>query len=295
MKQPQFTLWPWGTLAVAVPAMALVTAFIAAQQSQQLEDVFTVFFGVLAAANAYLFAMGIGDFGRSIIAIPCGAVAGFLAVRIFAYAPVSVLFLLLVGFYMARLGPGKIALGCFAGFLALLTLAAATGSGGGGGAAVLCGLCAYPFTCACVAATMPLENTSEGVAAAATVGLSAALRGMMFGWPAFAVCAVLASAVRSSGPPAPAGQNMDNGILVAGVPGLLVANYFCIKQVFTGIHRVEVPEKPPEAGPPQEPAPPKEAPYTNPGAVWLPLPQPKIKLPEDEAGEEHQAEDNSNA
>jgi hypothetical protein len=241
MKQPAFTLWPWKALALTVPVMAFVAALFSTEHSRNAKDVLTVFFGVLAAGNAYVFAMAVGDFGRSVVAIPAGALAGFLAVRIFAYPIVNLVFLLFIIIYALLhilRGAQSAPLGCIVSSVVFIGFSmVARTAGTGGEEAWLCVWFSYPFTCACVTATMPLENTCDGVWRAAIAGLSAALYGMLMGVVALVaggvLWAVFANAIagRRTGP---------DSAIVPGILGVLAANYFCVKHIFSGIHRVEI-------------------------------------------------------
>lgn len=259
MNQPRFTLWPWAAMALGVPAMAAAATLLGAAQAQEPQDLLTVFFGVLAAGNAYVFALAVGDFGRSVLAIPTGAVAGFLAVRIFAYPITNFLFLVFIALYALsalRAGGRGAAIGCglltfvFLGFLVLGS--GVRSSGSDGSQVFMCLLSTYPFTCACVTATMPLEQTRAGVLAAAAAGLNAALYGLLMGSAAFVLSGVLwLVTLRPL-----SSQPWAAMPVVPALIALLVCNYFCAKHLFAGVHRVEAPGPSPAATEEAEEAPP---------------------------------------
>ena len=80
-----FTWWPWKTLALAVPLMALASTLIFALNDRLPDDgALAVFFSVIGAGNAYMLAMANGSLGRSMLAIPIGVAAGFLSVELFS-------------------------------------------------------------------------------------------------------------------------------------------------------------------------------------------------------------------
>jgi hypothetical protein len=289
-QRPAFTLWPWKVIALAVPAMALAAAvFAAATHSSAPKDVLTVFFLVLAAGNAYVFAMAIGDFGRSVLAIPLGALSGYLAVRIFWYPIVDIVYLAVLAIYAALLfrGDGRgSAMGCaLVGFLFLAFLAAASRAAQED-VSLICALSSYPFVCSCVTAAMPLENTPAAVWRAGLAGVNAALHGLLLGVIFWLATMVLCAATFRSVAPS---WGVADVVVIPVVVAALATNYFCVRFLFSGVHRIEVPqERPPDEAPPQEAAstaeeaPPQLAPLAAPPSDELPLPQPKLSLPEDQ-------------
>jgi hypothetical protein len=237
MSQPTFTLWPWKILSMLVPAMALVAAGLAEKYNAPREDSFAIFFSVIAAGNAYLFAMAIGDFGRSVIAIPVGAVAGWVAVVIFSHAAPTFLFLsflTIVMFVSVLNRSSPVGHGCLnLVLLFFLGFAAAGASRTDPGLSALAG---YPFVCAAIAGCMPLQRDFGGCLIAALAGARAALHGMVVGGTVFILGLIIASWVSR-------GMTWGQIIVVLGV-GLLstmTANYFCVKFIFTAVHRVVAP------------------------------------------------------
>ncbi|MCY3022741.1 MAG: hypothetical protein NTW87_27500 [Planctomycetota bacterium] len=307
MKQPEFTLWPWKVSALAVPAMALVAVLLALSQSADKREAMVVFFGVLAAGNAYLFAMAVGDFGRSVIAIPVGAVAGVVAVEVFKHQEANVVYLLFLGILvitgMVR-GFVRALPGC--GLLILVFIAfmiAAAAGGLRGGDVTLCVLSAYPFVCGAVTATMPLDSDLPGIWNACMAGTRAALHGLLMG--AFIgifslpVCFVLYAGglLLQWRSPVAASAAFNVAPLVA----LLATNYFCVKYVFAAVHRAEAPSVRPPAEPlegvpgPEAPAAPAKSLSQPVGRYGLPpamVPPPKIELAEDTPPEEQQEKEN---
>jgi len=238
MSQPTFTLWPWKILSMLVPVMALVAAGVAEKYEAPKEDSFAIFFSVIAAGNAYLFAMAIGDFGRSVVAIPIGAVAGWIAVLVFSYGPPSILFIALMAVVMLLSVVSRSAAaghGCLA-LVMLFFLALGAIEAPGRGDPALSMLAGYPFVCAVVAGCMPLQRDFLGVCQAGIAGARAALHGMVAGIFVFGFGAVILGLSPRFG---------SAGILVAG--GALIAlaammiNYFCVKFIFTAVHRVVAP------------------------------------------------------
>jgi hypothetical protein len=237
MSQPTFTLWPWKILSMLVPAMAMGAAALAVKNNAPTEDSFAIFFGVIAAGNAYLFAMAIGDFGRSVVAIPIGAVAGWLAVVIFSYTAPSIMFFLVLGLGIfssvvtrsSTLGQSLLAMA--------LLLFLALGAVGGPNRAdpIRSAIAGYPFVCAAVAGCMPLRRDAYGVWLAAMAGARAALHGMVAGGFVFFVTALMSRAMIS--------LRVD-GVIAHNLPVILAGmfmNYYCVKYIFTAVHRVVAP------------------------------------------------------
>lgn len=228
-------------MSAAVPIMALTAALIAGTHKASDEETFAIFFSVIAAGNAYLFAMAIGEFSRSVIAIPIGAAAGFVAVQIFSYAAANLTFLILLcifvfGSMLSRntsMAPGCLLLVLvFLGVNAVMNVSRKEPS--------LSALGGYPFVCMTIAASMPLERSFSGVFRAGISGGCAALYGMLFGGLAGIVGGVILSSLFSGGL-----SRRGEMISVVALLGLsaMVTNYFCVKGIFTAVHRADVPRE----------------------------------------------------
>jgi hypothetical protein len=77
MNKPKFAWWPFRSLALAVPVLAASLTFgCCASQNAPLHAM-PLFFCLLGAGNGYLIGIALGDLGRSMIAIPLGALAGY--------------------------------------------------------------------------------------------------------------------------------------------------------------------------------------------------------------------------
>jgi hypothetical protein len=302
MKQPEFTFWPWKLMALAAPTMAIVASLLATRDSEpSTRDVLTVFFGVLAAGNAYVFAVATGDFGRSVLAIPIGALAGFVAVRIFSRPVTDALYLaFLLGYAMVSLrkSPRGALAGCalMAILFSLFVFSASFAATGGGKQDGWCGVSCYPFVCACVTAAMPLEYKPGAIWEAFVAGTSAALYGLLMAVLFFiggtVVCEIAANFI-----PALSSARGDGLLVVPGAVAALAANYYCVRCIFDSVHRVEVPQQRPTEQEQADETRTKLAPTSDPSSVspalgyglptrQVPLPQAKLKLDDDEAFEQ---------
>lgn len=252
VKRPEFSWWPYRAVALAVPLLALgaaVGAGIASTRvgDAQTQEVMTVFFAVLGAGNAYLFAIAIGDLGKTILAVPAGGFAGFLAVQIFGHPPATVIYLILLGILTIHAmlnGIFRALVGCGGLFLMFI----------GGAVAAnfrkdfepgLSVICAYPFVCGAVAAFMPYERTIGGVRSAWLAGTLNAAYGMILsagiGAAFFVVVGFAGGLVfRRSG----IGEILG---VAGGVVTLCLANFFCAKSLFYSVYRIS--DEPDEAKP----------------------------------------------
>ena len=102
IKRPEFSWWPYRTVALIVPLLAMGAAAGAGAASNKTGherdlEIITIFFSVLGAGNAYLFAIAIGDLGKTVLAVPAGGFAGFLVVNIFGHPPATIVYLILLG------------------------------------------------------------------------------------------------------------------------------------------------------------------------------------------------------
>jgi len=241
LSQPEYTWWPWRFLALSVPVLALGGAALAAYENHPKDEVLAIFFSVVAAANGYLFAMAIGDFGRSIAAIPIGAVSGYAAVFIFNNPLPSALFcavlFFIVGYSMTE-RMMKVLPGC----LSMIVLAGAVFSFIGGtmtharSEPEFAVFCSYPFVCGCVAASMPVENEMGAIIDAWLAGIRASLNGMIFGGLIAVPLGIVVAIVVDFSYSATYQECIVFGYLAVT---LSLANYFCVQNIFTAVHRAE--------------------------------------------------------
>lgn len=242
MSQPAYTWWPWRFLALSAPILALGGAALAASEHRPRAEVLAVFFSVLAAANGYLFAMAVGDFGRSITAIPIGAAAGYAAVFLFSYPLPNAIFITIL-LVIAGLSMGarlmKMLSGCvIIVFLsiALLSFIGVAVNRHATAEPEIAIICSYPFVCGCVASSMPIENSLRAVIDAWLAGIRASLHGMAMGGLASIGLGVLVAILMSSVRSRSVEQAVAVGFLVIT---LALANYFCVQNIFTAVHRAE--------------------------------------------------------
>lgn len=254
MKQPEFKFWPWGVLALIVPIVALVAAVFFRQTRQAAElEVLCVFLSLLGAGNAYVLAIATGSFARTIIAIPVGAAAGYLAPLMLASPWVMGVYLLLVMAALIGLTEEAFGLGivmllvgsifCFllmSGLVFVFAWACASvfverdrfvhAVG-----AFLC----YPFIWACIAASMPEKRSIGGVVTPILSGLQAGICGLMAG-----ILATFMSVFLSRDP-------IGIGIVIGLVA--LAANYAAFTRLFSAARRVT--EEKAKQAPPNKPPP----------------------------------------
>lgn len=253
-RHPQFTWWPYRTLALVIPLVAFGASVGAAlnstkQGNDQTLEILIVFFAVMGAGTAYLFAMAIGDLGKSVLAVPAGSIAGFVAVHLFSHPVVSLVFVVVLGFLTIHAmlnGIFRTRVGC--GGLILLFVA---------GCAVvgvrrsfepeISAICAYPFICGVVAAFMPYDRSFGGIRSAWLAGTLNATYGMILAggiaMATFIFVAFLASG-RGLGR-----AYADVLAIIWAVSALCLANMFCAKNLFYSVYRVS---HEPEPEPPGE-------------------------------------------
>lgn len=243
--QPKFTWWPYRTLALLVPILAAAASYLAflfseaPRNSQKELAAYTVFFAIMGAGNAYLFAIAIGDFGRSVWAVPVGAIAGFVAVRIFGYPFANGLYAamlamvatyaMVVGAYSFLFGItatillGLPALGAFAAhqrFDPVWTL-----------------FCGYPFICGVIAASMPYERSISGRINAWTTGTLSAIFGQVLAFLISLVVVVIVEfTLNPGGPASQEVQWLVSSIMNAAFFG--IANFLCARRLFYSVYRV---------------------------------------------------------
>lgn len=235
---------------------------------ERLLEVMTVFFSVLGAGNAYLFAIAIGDLGKTVLAVPAGGFAGFLAVQIFSHPPATVIYLILLGFLTIHAmlnGIFRTLVGCGGLFLMFIggCVAVNINKAFEPGTSVIC---SYPFVCGAVAACMPYERTFGGVRSAWLAGTLNAAYGMIL---SAGIGATFLVVVGLSGTLIMRNSNVGAvfGVL-GGIATLGLANYFCAQSLFYSVYRiseepqldaVKVTEPPAVAAKPVEPSQPIEA------------------------------------
>jgi hypothetical protein len=239
---PEFTWWPYRTLAILIPLIAAGAASMAAELEHNFTSeeytlrIITVFYAILGAGNAYLFAMAIGDFGKSVFAIPVGAFAGMLAVQILSYgfgAGIYIAFLLLTVIRSLTVGTTRPVVGCF--LIGALVL-------GGFGISFnlanhspfFSALLGYPFVCGAVAACMPCDWTRAGVYSALLAGTLNAVQGMAMALGLYLLVSFtlgIAVALIQSGFVLAAFS-----ILMGGL-GFGSINYFCVQSLFHSVYR----------------------------------------------------------
>jgi len=258
IKHPQFTWWPYRTLALAIPMLAFGAAIGAAANSERLGDdktleMMIVFFAVMGAGNAYLFAMAIGDLGKSVLAVPAGSIAGFIAVHLFSHPVVSLIYIVVLGFltihamlngiYRTRVGCGGLILLFIGGCIVVSARKSFEPD--------VSAVCAYPFICGVVAAFMPYDRSFGGIRSAWLAGTLNATYGMILAGGVSAVLFVFVAFFAS--PRRGGGSVADVFAMVCAVSALSLANMFCAKNLFYSVYRVT--DDP-------EPAPPVEASIT---------------------------------
>jgi hypothetical protein len=225
--------------------IALGGAVLADQEHRSHEETFAIFFSVIAAANGYLFAMAIGDFGRSIVAIPLGAFSGYAAVTLFSYPMPNIVFISVL-FFIALLSLTarmmKVLSGCLSMVVLFFAFFAFLGAVKNGrfmpsGDPEMALFCSYPFVCGCVAASMPIENSPSAIWDAWLAGVRAAMHGMVMGGLASIAVGILilisASIFSSSR------RDEEFFAIAFAVISLSLANYFCVQNIFTAVHRAE--------------------------------------------------------
>ena len=245
MLQPKFTPWPWGVLAICAPGMAAVATVMqliqnpvaAPQGDERFWEAAGAFFGVLGAGNGYLIAIAIGDFGRSVVALPLGAVTGYLSVQALRSPMVAGIVVAVYGIVIinAVINGVRILSGCTATMLLALllmtiTVGNVTGEMGHEQNLLMC----YPLICSIITASMPLDRSVDGVFGAFLVGARASLHSMIAGLIGFAAVMLLFAI---------AGQFFWMGLgierlLCSSVIGAMIANIFCIKSLFDVVYRV---------------------------------------------------------
>jgi hypothetical protein len=98
MNQITFSWWPWKVLALTVPVVAAGAGiFVASQRNYDESQLVIITLGVLSAGNAYILALANGRLSRLVLAVPLGAVTGFLPMLLAFSRYVYVPFLVLLG------------------------------------------------------------------------------------------------------------------------------------------------------------------------------------------------------
>lgn len=253
VRHPQFTWWPYRTLALAIPLLAFGAAVGAAvnttkQGNDQILEILIVFFAVMGAGTAYLFAMAIGDLGKSVLAVPAGSIAGFVAVHIFSHPVVSLIYLVVLGFLTIHAmlnGIYRTRVGC-GGLILLFIGGCAVASARRSFEPSVSAVCAYPFICGVVAAFMPYDRSFGGIRSAWLAGTLNATYGMIL---AAGIAFTLFVIVAFFGSFRPGRNVMDVLMIVLAVVSLCLANMFCAKNLFYSVYRVS---NEPDPAPPAE-------------------------------------------
>ena len=209
-----------------------------AQADERIWRAAAAFFGIIGAGNGYLIAIAIGDFGRSVYALPLGALVGFLAVRGLhspIFAGIAVLIYGLIVFNSMVNGV-RVLTGCsVTGMLGLLLMTIIVNNISSDESHPEHLIICYPIICSMITASMPLDRSLEGVGGAFMVGARSSLHSMVAGLLAFSANMLITSLaqafVRTNFGMAP--------LLTSAVIGAMAANYFCIKGLFDVVYRVE--------------------------------------------------------
>jgi hypothetical protein len=175
-----------------------------------------------------------------VLAVPIGALAGFLAARIFSYPPANGLYLLVMlvlVIYALASQAYSTPMGCASIFvLGIMSLIMLFG-GGPRFEPSLSQICGYPFVCGVVAGAMPYERNLRGMYLAWVTGTLNACYGMMWAvlWylAAFVAFALIISWLNPLG-------KMDGEILEMILRGAWfgVANFYCVRSLFYSVYRV---------------------------------------------------------
>ncbi len=246
-KQPKFKLWPWKALALALPLVAALCAYLASRHSSDERRILTVFFIVLAASNGYLMAAAIGDLGRCLLAIPIGVCGAFAAVSLLTFGATRALFFLFIcglatvkyARYFYRYETTfyrPIALGLIP-FYYVFVVWCAFDTFPAHGVTLLAVVLCYIFVNACNAGAMPARRGGLGRWKALSTGLRGGAYGAALGaaggaavtgvfW--FFAAGLFGFELRGHEP---------FYTYFALVSGLTMANYFCIQLLFAGAAR----------------------------------------------------------
>jgi len=238
-QEPEFRFFPWKALAFSMPALAALAAILARREGKDDFEILSIAMAVLGAGNGYLLAAAIGDFGRSLLAIPVGAGAGFLFSAAIQIHPVCVLlFIILLMFVvktiMTEFSSAPIrSVGCMGGtgIGVLIATPALIHSHESQAIGVLM---LFPLVMCAVTALMPARDTLGGRIAAMNAGVVASLYGMaaaIIGVFCFGIPAGLATSLWFRG-------RGDPLMIAASVLGAGVGNYVCIKILFRAASRV---------------------------------------------------------
>jgi hypothetical protein len=243
--RPKFTWWPYRTVALLVPALAAVASYLAYAHSEAGSESekelagFTVFFAIIGAGNAYLFAIAIGDFGKSVLAVPVGAIAGFAAVHVLGFSTASSIYggmLLLTATYGMAVGAFSFLAGLV--LVVLLTLSVlGLYFGRHSFNAEVAQFFGYPFICGMVAASMPYERSIEGRLLAWMTGSLSAMYGMVI---ALGITVILMFFVEILLNPAGGVRREDRWAVWSILRWVLfgTANYLCARHLFYSVYRV---------------------------------------------------------
>ncbi len=237
-SQPKFRRWPWGALAMAIPLIAGVATMAAFNNGAEMDqpgELFRaakLFFIVLCAGNGYLMTVAIGDLGRSVLAVPVGALAGLASI----YAADSSAALKFVIIYfaiitlVAVLQMGR-ALIEDAGAMLLSTMVILYVVSESRSNSELKLIVAYPIACSMIAASMPLRGGFEGIFSALVVGARASLLGTLAGLIVLPLVFPLLNSIHF--------PVYASGVVLS----VMAANYLCFKLLFDACFRAQDTEK----------------------------------------------------
>lgn len=247
IKRPEFSWWPYRTVALLVPLIALGASAAALGTStktgEMLEtEALTVFFALIGAGNAYLFAIAIGDLGKTVLTVPVGGFAGFLAVRLFGYPIATEAYLVLLGlfiFHALWTGLFRAVMGCSGLILVTIAFFGILNAPQSVFVPKLSVICAYPFICGTIAACMPYERSFDGVKSAWLAGTLNSIAGLLIAAVFLFLLGLLLPFFAFRG------RSGWEEIVVTALLGstLCVANYVCAQRLFYSVYRVsEEPE-----------------------------------------------------
>lgn len=191
MKQPEFKFWPWGVLAASVPLMGVLGVFIlfnnqpGANYEQNGILAGIIFFSAIASGNAYVLALATGDFGRSLLAMPVGALAAFVCVHALSQPLVMLVYVVITASIFTRFVYGIASSYAEGGAVTGTSICAGIIYG-----LVLFGLvkdnpfavvAGYAGVCGCVGAAMATTFDRAAIVEGSLVGMEAGVLGMTVG------------------------------------------------------------------------------------------------------------------
>lgn len=245
MRSPEFKLFPWGVLALAMPAIASVAA-LGYDRSPNVnhELMSSILLSTLAAGNAYILAIAGGRLGNAVLSIPIGAIVGFLAVPALSFQPLFIIYLGVAGMgcvglmleYLMNYGAEStmttwLMLMASSACVALIALFCVMLGGNGlpatsPFAAPIC----FPVVMSCIGAAMVVRSLASGAPDGFMTGFRASAAGMLraalVGFPLLALFNAFSASVFAS-----------RGLYVV-VGFLMLCNYFTLRSLFPQWQRV---------------------------------------------------------